>query len=26
MARGAYLADLITIIGSLDNVMGGVDR
>jgi NADH-quinone oxidoreductase subunit D len=26
MARGAYLADLVTIIGSLDNVMGGVDR
>jgi NADH-quinone oxidoreductase subunit D len=26
MARGAYLADLIVIIGSLDNVMGGVDR
>ena len=26
MARGAYLADLITMIGSLDNVMGGVDR
>jgi NADH-quinone oxidoreductase subunit D len=26
MAKGAYLADLITIIGSLDNVMGGVDR
>jgi NADH-quinone oxidoreductase subunit D len=26
MARGGYLADLITMIGSLDNVMGGVDR
>ena len=26
MARGAYLADLVTMIGSLDNVMGGVDR
>jgi NADH-quinone oxidoreductase subunit D len=26
MSRGAYLADLITMIGSLDNVMGGVDR
>jgi NADH-quinone oxidoreductase subunit D len=26
MAKGAYLADLITMIGSLDNVMGGVDR
>jgi NADH-quinone oxidoreductase subunit D len=26
MAQGAYLADLITMIGSLDNVMGGVDR
>ena len=26
MARGTYLADLIVIIGSLDNVMGGVDR
>jgi NADH-quinone oxidoreductase subunit D len=26
MARGSYLADLITMIGSLDNVMGGVDR
>jgi NADH-quinone oxidoreductase subunit D len=26
MAKGAYLADLITIIGSLDGVMGGVDR
>ncbi|MFN8109068.1 MAG: NADH dehydrogenase (quinone) subunit D [Thermoleophilia bacterium] len=26
MARNAYLADLIAMIGSLDNVMGGVDR
>lgn len=26
MARGQYLADLIAMIGSLDNVMGGVDR
>jgi len=26
MAKSAYLADLITMIGSLDNVMGGVDR
>jgi NADH-quinone oxidoreductase subunit D len=26
MAHGGYLADLITMIGSLDNVMGGVDR
>jgi NADH-quinone oxidoreductase subunit D len=26
MARGGYLADLVTMIGSLDNVMGGVDR
>jgi NADH-quinone oxidoreductase subunit D len=26
MARGSYLADLVTMIGSLDNVMGGVDR
>jgi NADH-quinone oxidoreductase subunit D len=26
MAKGSYLADLITMIGSLDNVMGGVDR
>jgi NADH-quinone oxidoreductase subunit D len=26
MARDAYLADLIVMIGSLDNVMGGVDR
>ena len=26
MAKNAYLADLITMIGSLDNVMGGVDR
>jgi NADH-quinone oxidoreductase subunit D len=26
MAKGAYLADLIAMIGSLDNVMGGVDR
>ncbi len=26
MARGGYLADLIAMIGSLDNVMGGVDR
>ena len=26
MARGGYLADLIVMIGSLDNVMGGVDR
>ena len=26
MAKEAYLADLITMIGSLDNVMGGVDR
>lgn len=26
MAKGAYLADLVTMIGSLDNVMGGVDR
>jgi NADH-quinone oxidoreductase subunit D len=26
MAKGGYLADLITMIGSLDNVMGGVDR
>ena len=26
MDKGAYLADLITMIGSLDNVMGGVDR
>jgi NADH-quinone oxidoreductase subunit D len=26
MARGSYLADLIVMIGSLDNVMGGVDR
>jgi NADH-quinone oxidoreductase subunit D len=26
MAKDRYLADLITIIGSLDGVMGGVDR
>ena len=26
LARGNYLADLIALIGSLDNVMGGVDR
>jgi NADH-quinone oxidoreductase subunit D len=26
MARNAYLADLIVMIGSMDNVMGGVDR
>ncbi len=26
MAKGSYLADLVTMIGSLDNVMGGVDR
>jgi NADH-quinone oxidoreductase subunit D len=26
MCRGSYLADLIVMIGSLDNVMGGVDR
>jgi NADH-quinone oxidoreductase subunit D len=26
MAKNAYLADLIVMIGSLDNVMGGVDR
>jgi NADH-quinone oxidoreductase subunit D len=26
MCQGAYLADLIVMIGSLDNVMGGVDR
>ncbi|MDH3225893.1 MAG: NADH dehydrogenase (quinone) subunit D [Thermoleophilia bacterium] len=26
MAKGAYLADLIVMIGSLDGVMGGVDR
>ena len=26
MAKGSYLADLIAMIGSLDNVMGGVDR
>jgi NADH-quinone oxidoreductase subunit D len=26
MARGSYLADLVVMIGSLDNVMGGVDR
>ncbi len=26
MAKGGYLADLIAVIGSLDNVMGGVDR
>ncbi|MGI9539688.1 MAG: NADH dehydrogenase (quinone) subunit D [Miltoncostaeaceae bacterium] len=26
MAQGAYLADMIVMIGSLDNVMGGVDR
>ncbi len=26
MAKGAYLADLVAMIGSLDNVMGGVDR
>jgi NADH-quinone oxidoreductase subunit D len=26
MAKNAYLADLIAMIGSLDNVMGGVDR
>jgi NADH-quinone oxidoreductase subunit D len=26
LARDALLADLVTIIGSLDNVMGGVDR
>jgi NADH-quinone oxidoreductase subunit D len=26
MAKDAYLADLIAMIGSLDNVMGGVDR
>jgi NADH-quinone oxidoreductase subunit D len=26
MAKNAYLADLVTMIGSLDNVMGGVDR
>jgi NADH-quinone oxidoreductase subunit D len=26
MARGQYLADLIVMIGSLDPVMGGVDR
>ena len=26
MAKGQYLADLIVMIGSLDNVMGGVDR
>ncbi len=26
MARGGLLADLVTMIGSLDNVMGGVDR
>jgi NADH-quinone oxidoreductase subunit D len=26
MAKGSYLADLIAMIGSMDNVMGGVDR
>ena len=26
MCRGSYLADLIVMIGSMDNVMGGVDR
>ena len=26
MAQDAYLADMIVMIGSLDNVMGGVDR
>jgi len=26
MSKNAYLADLIVMIGSLDNVMGGVDR
>ena len=26
MAKDRYLADLIAIIGSLDGVMGGVDR
>ena len=26
MAKGQYLADLVAMIGSLDNVMGGVDR
>lgn len=26
MARNSYLADLIVMIGSMDNVMGGVDR
>jgi NADH-quinone oxidoreductase subunit D len=26
MCQGSYLADLIVMIGSLDNVMGGVDR
>jgi NADH-quinone oxidoreductase subunit D len=26
MCRGSYLADLIAMIGSMDNVMGGVDR
>jgi NADH-quinone oxidoreductase subunit D len=26
MAKNAYLADLIVMIGSMDNVMGGVDR
>jgi NADH-quinone oxidoreductase subunit D len=26
MCKGSYLADLIAMIGSLDNVMGGVDR
>jgi len=26
MAKNAYLADLIAMIGSMDNVMGGVDR
>jgi len=26
MAKDAYLADLVVMIGSMDNVMGGVDR
>jgi NADH-quinone oxidoreductase subunit D len=26
MCKGSYLADLIVMIGSMDNVMGGVDR
>ncbi len=26
MAKGSYLADMIAMIGSMDNVMGGVDR